>query len=412
MRIVCHQCSTSVNISLPNYRCPECSSDLRGQMQREAGPFILPDDDVRGYYRQAAELALAKKDRDALAVIDQGLTYFNATELHLLAAILHRRRNEYEQMRRHVASIPVEDSLRGEAEWLLRSHQEQQRLLRQAATNPGRPHTIKRHPTADNPADQFLMAEFGATAPPTPPRNRGYVQRTMFLFLLTLIFVAGWQSPRLLGWAETWIAQANQWAGSGEAIANPAEGNAPQVAGQTPIAVPTPLLTPTTVPTPLPTDTPLPNMVTLPTAAITPEAVAVGGPPSTLIALIANDRQIFDWATHLLSVGRPDLSNTNVRVSRQGGKLILEGVVTSTEQRTTLLAIATAVPGVDNVDGIDLLVRLPETYTVRENDTLWTIALELYGDGTRWQSLLDANRDLLTNATLLSPGQQLVVPPP
>ena len=51
----------------------------------------------------------------------------------------------------------------------------------------------------------------------------------------------------------------------------------------------------------------------------------------------------------------------------------------------------------------------PTTYTIREGDTLWSIAEEHYGDGQRWQDILDANPGLQPRK--MSAGQEIVLPP-
>jgi len=54
-------------------------------------------------------------------------------------------------------------------------------------------------------------------------------------------------------------------------------------------------------------------------------------------------------------------------------------------------------------------------YTVKSGDTLWEIAEAVYGDGTQWVNILQANSanvDYLPNGqqALIFPGQVLVIP--
>jgi nucleoid-associated protein YgaU len=49
-------------------------------------------------------------------------------------------------------------------------------------------------------------------------------------------------------------------------------------------------------------------------------------------------------------------------------------------------------------------------YTVVEGDSLWRIAKKVYGEGSRWQSIFDATRDVLATADDLAPGQTLRIP--
>jgi nucleoid-associated protein YgaU len=174
-------------------------------------------------------------------------------------------------------------------------------------------------------------------------------------------------------------------------------------------SVATPEQIPTLEPTPLPTATPPPNIVEAQSPS--PQPIAASGTVESLIVVSTGEQPVFDIAPYLELFGRADLSELDLNARRQNGTLVLEGVVTSTQQRSDLLDLAGRVPGVEEVNGIDLLIRLPETYVVEQADTLWSIAFELYGDGARWTEIFDANRDRLSNGSLLSPGQELIVPP-
>lgn len=52
----------------------------------------------------------------------------------------------------------------------------------------------------------------------------------------------------------------------------------------------------------------------------------------------------------------------------------------------------------------------PRTYVVRDGDSLWTIAEAVYGKGSRWQEIFEANRKLLPAADRLTVGDTLVIP--
>ena len=51
-----------------------------------------------------------------------------------------------------------------------------------------------------------------------------------------------------------------------------------------------------------------------------------------------------------------------------------------------------------------------QTHVVREGDSLWSIALEHYGDGRRARAVYEANRDQIKDPTALRTGQELVLP--
>ena len=168
MQTTCFRCGSFVDVNPPHFRCLNCDADLSESVRAEAGPIFLPEDEVQGYYDRAAELALAGNYADAIGAIERGLEWVNASELHLLAAIIHRKQHAYDHMRRHVAAIPVDDSLRPEGEWLLRAHQEQQRALRQAAqAGKSARNTVPIDPAVRpvNRADRFLLNEFSEERP-------------------------------------------------------------------------------------------------------------------------------------------------------------------------------------------------------------------------------------------------------
>jgi nucleoid-associated protein YgaU len=54
----------------------------------------------------------------------------------------------------------------------------------------------------------------------------------------------------------------------------------------------------------------------------------------------------------------------------------------------------------------------PRTYVVRPDDTLWGIARKFYGEGSegRYKEILSANREILSDESLVHVGQKLVIP--
>ena len=56
-------------------------------------------------------------------------------------------------------------------------------------------------------------------------------------------------------------------------------------------------------------------------------------------------------------------------------------------------------------------VQTDEVYVVQPGDTLWVISVNVYGTGTLWQVIFEANRDILDDPSRLRPGQVLKIPP-
>lgn len=407
MRLTCHDCGSTVYISAEAPNCPQCGTELES--------YLRALEYVRECYRQASEETLAGDNERALAILAQGLSAVNASELHLLAALIHRKQGEYDGMHRHVAAIPVDDPLRPEGEWLLRSHQQKQRAVRQAQkefTPPG--HAGK--------AARQLSPEF-YSVPPTldsPLRTRRLptqgIGRTVAGLVVVVIAALLLRQPLTNGLARL---TASPTTGAETAAT---ESSAAAIA---PTSLPAPSATPTGEP--IPASTPLPTLLptALPTATLpvpvaaasVEEAPAQADPPAiaalsdALAAAVAtSEASRFDLADYLTRAERADLAVLPINASLQDGRLALSGVVTLTSHRLELLEIVAAMPGVSEVDAIDLVVRLPEVYIVGDGDTLWTIAYYLYGDGSRWEDVYAANAELLGNTVLLAVGMELQVP--
>jgi len=52
-----------------------------------------------------------------------------------------------------------------------------------------------------------------------------------------------------------------------------------------------------------------------------------------------------------------------------------------------------------------------QTYVVEQGDNLWTIAAKVYGKGSLWKKIYDANRDRIPDPARLRPGTELTIPP-
>lgn len=53
----------------------------------------------------------------------------------------------------------------------------------------------------------------------------------------------------------------------------------------------------------------------------------------------------------------------------------------------------------------------PKTYIVKKGDSLWSIAKRIYGDGSKWRKIYDANKKFIgKDPNRIYPGQKLVIP--
>ena len=51
-----------------------------------------------------------------------------------------------------------------------------------------------------------------------------------------------------------------------------------------------------------------------------------------------------------------------------------------------------------------------KTYKVKKGDCLWNIAKAIYGDGSKYKLIYEANKDKITNPNLIYPDQVLTIP--
>jgi nucleoid-associated protein YgaU len=50
------------------------------------------------------------------------------------------------------------------------------------------------------------------------------------------------------------------------------------------------------------------------------------------------------------------------------------------------------------------------TYTVQKGDSLWKIAKQMYGKGSDWKRIHEANKDVIENPDVIQPGWTLRIP--
>lgn len=416
--VICFHCANAVAITPDATTCSVCGEDLQ---------HLLPSDATIDYFRERAlGLSADGEGVAALAEVERGLTFAESSDLHLLAAILAEKLERFDQMRRHVAAIPVDDTLRGEAEWLLRAHQDRQRTQRETAR--------QRAPTVP-PSAEMLDDLLGRTN-----GNVAAQRRTIWSALASVALITAAGAVVVTSW---W------WFGPGALPANveraPSVADLPVDPGEgaeanADVAVtPLPILVPTDAPAattsvadastpgaswllPTPTATPQPTAVATaaPTAAaadeVPPDLVLVPTESPELAdasarSMVVVSAQLFDVDTFLRDAGRPDLADLNVTAQLQDDYLMLQGVVNWYSQQQELIELLVTVPGVNRVIVSDLLVRPLPTYTVQEGDTLWSIVEKIYGSADRLDEFYRNNLDVLPTQDALEPGMKLKVLP-
>lgn len=379
----CFHCGRTVEISPDADRCEACGANLRR--------LISAQQASRYFYMRAAELSARGEVAAALAEVQRGLAYQPSSELHLLGAILCKRLQRPEEMRHHVAAIPVDDVLRGEAEWLLRSSQARQRV-------PPRTH----HAQEETPlTDAELLPVTMEEVRPSPPTRRWRWPGLITVFGVVLFVAMGgwwlWATPP--AWLDAML-RAAPVADLPPVVASPV---APSATGAAPAEGPAVIPAASTAP-PAPTTTPLATPDVAPDLVQQAEPLAAASPQAIIVA------PPFDLKTVLIEAQRPELAET-VTGRREGDLLVVEGTVASVEARDELAALLARLPGIAEVSLVNVLVRPPSTYTVVEGDSLWAISVKLYGNPDRIQALFEANQDVLSSADDLRVGMVLQVPP-
>jgi len=80
-------------------------------------------------------------------------------------------------------------------------------------------------------------------------------------------------------------------------------------------------------------------------------------------------------------------------------------IIVSQQQRAAQQGSATITAGASVSAG-----QNQRNYTVKLGDTLSSISREFYGDASQYLKIFEANRDILRNPNMISPGQELVIP--
>lgn len=409
--VVCFQCGRIVHVSPDEELCSVCGENLR--------ELIHPAYISKYFYDRASALAAGGDLLQALREIDRGLRYADSSELRLLGAILSQRIGDFEQMRQHVAAVPVDDVLRPEAEWLLRSHQTRQRAQRANGNGPKREPSLAEldplPPLSPSQQGTALAAPALATAEQPQPTRKNSLLVYAGLFVLALLATSALLANRErlpvdLPWLSALsgsVPSANNSQAADlsapvrqSATASAATATAIVIVGDGTVGDGTVTLQPST--TPLPTiELQVPPDVV---DAETPEPLAES--TSAIFAPLVP----YEIDAYLEENNRPDLAALDVVADSLEGTLLLKGIVPSYRARQDLLTLMEQVPGVTRVSGADLLIRLPAVYEVQPGDTLWAISASLYGEN-RVDSLLAANQDQLASAEALRVGMELSIPP-
>lgn len=414
--VTCFHCANSVQITPDDSLCMVCGEDLQ---------HLLPIHAMVEYFRERSqELSTHGNLTGALAEVERGLTFAESSDLHLLAAILAQQLARPDKMREHVKAIPVDDSLRSEAEWLLRSHQDRERALREAqaaslrkrraaANTPAGPRKGMSQAASTSILDDLLGRSDGHTA----MARQGPALASLILVVLGMSIVVGawwWFGPGSL--RSPLPEQGEIESRAPDVMEDAAEERDNGSITQTGPMTPTTAATAPPAEELVQEDALLPTPTPSPTSAIPADLVQAQTTPGDRaenspqqVVVIPADR--FDIETYLREQGYSTLADLAIEASLQGSTLLLQGVVHLDAQRRQLVEVAQAIPGIENVSTTNLLLLPRATYVVQEGDTLWSVVYNIYGNVERLNAFYEANSDQLASPEALAPGMELAVPP-
>ncbi len=105
---------------------------------------------------------------------------------------------------------------------------------------------------------------------------------------------------------------------------------------------------------------------------------------------------------------------TDLIVAFHKGVVTLSGNAESSEAVEKAILMAGNVMGVSEIIN-NVLSKLPigqntEYYEIKSGDTLWGIAKKFYGNGSKYTSIVEANKEVIKNADKIFPGQKIRIP--
>ncbi len=104
----------------------------------------------------------------------------------------------------------------------------------------------------------------------------------------------------------------------------------------------------------------------------------------------------------------------DLQVAVNDGVAKLSGTAKSREAFEKAVLMAGNVKGIEEVNVDELKAPDEEGevqfYEIQSGDTLWKIAQEYYGHGSKYTVIFQANREVIKDADLIYPGQKIRIP--
>lgn len=117
----------------------------------------------------------------------------------------------------------------------------------------------------------------------------------------------------------------------------------------------------------------------------------------------------------LIEEDNPGVENLQVQV--EDGRAILSGKASSAEALEKAVLMAGNVQGIETIDAEGVTIADgsavagdDQFYTIEKGDTLWKIAEQAYGNGSKYQKIFEANREVIKDPDKIYPGQKIRIP--
>ena len=132
-----------------------------------------------------------------------------------------------------------------------------------------------------------------------------------------------------------------------------------------------------------------------------------------LVLLVANANISFTAGYAVGFICNYFLSTITEKAGEEGDKYLSLSFVQYKTPSKKYVAVVTPVATVaqpQTPQPANPAVEQGKTYTVQKGDTLWKIAKQFYGNGSRHPKIVSANSDKIKNPNLIYPGQTFSIP--
>ncbi len=106
------------------------------------------------------------------------------------------------------------------------------------------------------------------------------------------------------------------------------------------------------------------------------------------------------------------LGTEDLKIEVVGDKAVITGNVAD---QSILEKAIVAVGNTLGISKVESTVEVPDAvepkfHTVKKGDTLWAISAEVYGNGSKYEIIFEANKPMLSHPDKIYPGQVLRIP--